>query len=143
MKEKIIYEDKAILNLPGNHGTASTSIYLHTNEIFHDGLPSIDGQLSISDCARVIHLDLNAYDKDTYTNSIYKLSTLLKIIGEAHTKLLANQSVYNAEYDEAKAKYDKKEKKKKKKAKAEKKAAKSEKKAEGVEAVPINDVLDA
>ena len=89
--KKVIYARNEFLNKPSHHSVAAVSISVTT-----DG-KVIEGGISISDCTRVIHLDISTYYEmfshtpfmidveetlDLYDNSIHKANILIDVFGE-------------------------------------------------------------
>lgn len=80
--------NNVILNLPGYFSTAAIAYYLELEQ--YSGL---DGQITISDCARTINLDFSVYERDgkyydideslkTFANNLHKAIVLQSMIQE-------------------------------------------------------------
>lgn len=91
----------SLLNLPGHHSTAAISGYVIRTyhevkdaENKNNTIYAIEGELSISDCNKSIHLDLSIYHCNTNDseslarakadrqNNLYKLRTLIEKLTE-------------------------------------------------------------
>lgn len=105
-----VYGLKRLLNGPGFHSTACVSSNITLETYKHSGHVSCWGDMSISDCNRVVTLDLGFSTKKEFENSLYKLDTLISACKEAKDNL-----------EKAHQKKLKVERKKKKKVKNDKK----------------------
>lgn len=69
---KDMWAMNAILNLPGHHSIAAVSLYLS----------AFDGEITISDCHKVISLNLDSHTLEDCINTSHKIDVLYKVISE-------------------------------------------------------------
>lgn len=109
--EKRLYSRGAssLLNMAGHHSVAAISFSLE----LYEGRTWVDATVTISDCNRVINLDLSFETEESYKNSLHKLDTLIAVLTEANSTLVEIKPVYDDAVLKEKKKKEEEAKKKK------------------------------
>lgn len=84
-----------LLNRPGHHSTAAIACRVE----IHNWNGGLDAEIQISDCDRRISLDLEDHTPAAYSNSLYKIDTLINTLTkfkgqfmDAHDDALAERA---------------------------------------------------
>ena len=77
------YNFKSLLNKGKYHSISAVSCNFEEITRFNKGKLAIDGELNISDCNRVVSLNLDCYDVKEKKNTLNKINTLIKALNGA------------------------------------------------------------
>lgn len=82
MKDKILYRKRMFLN-PDKHSNAFVNASVERFQgITEPQRDRIGGEVSIADCGRVIHLDIDGWNAKAKKNTLKKLDNLINVLSE-------------------------------------------------------------
>ncbi len=77
-----------LLNHAGFFSTAAIAVKVETTKMWSDKKKDrIEGEVTISDCSRVVTLDFNVDTKEELENALYKADTLAEFFSTLHARL--------------------------------------------------------
>lgn len=81
MKDKILYRKRKWIN-PDKSSNAFVNARVERFQGIRDQDHHISGEIAIADCGRVIHLDIDGWNKRAKKNTLKKLDNLINVLSE-------------------------------------------------------------
>ena len=104
MKKEYKWGDKQFLNKLGHNSIASIGYEFDIEHNDGGTYVAMNGTISISDCYRVVSLDLGVWDEDDYKNGLHKIHVLQTIAKKMEKDYIEANKCYIKAKAKAKAK---------------------------------------